>query len=327
MSFYQVEFVTIDSLVDQNHQYRKFKKLWDLSSTKKELSQLENSLGADNKGYGIFKLFLALLLQFMEDLSDRELEEYLKNNISAKWFCDFNLLDKTPDYSLFSRVRTKIGTSRLSKIFNLLKEQLAKQGYMSEVFTFIDASHLISKASLWQERDKAIKEKQEKFNNKILPKVAKDKDANFGCKGGNKFWYGYKKHISVDMQSGMINKVAITPASTIDSKGAKHVMPKQGAVFADKGYCDKNVKIAAAKRNVHLAAIKKNNMKDKNKDLDKFYSKLRAPYERVFSKTNHRVRYIGIAKNQFTAFMEAISHNLKRLVVLDDLYPLKKANS
>ena len=75
-----------------------------------------------------------------------------------------------------------------------------------------------------------------------MPKVAKDKDANFGCKGGNKFWYGYKKHISVDMQSGMINKVAITPASTIDSKGAKHVMPKQGAVFADKGYCDKNVK-------------------------------------------------------------------------------------
>ncbi len=159
MSFYQVEFVTIDSLVDQNHQYRKFKKLWDLSSTKKELSQLEDSLGADNKGYGIFKLFLALLLQFMEDLSDRELEEYLKNNISAKWFCDFNLLDKTPDYSLFSKVRAKIGTSRLSKIFNLLKEQLAKQGYMSEVFTFIDASHLISKASLWQERDKAIKEK------------------------------------------------------------------------------------------------------------------------------------------------------------------------
>jgi len=69
-----------------------------------------------------------------------------------------------------------------------------------------------------------------------LPKVAKDKDATIGCKGGNKFWYGYKKHISVDMQSGMINKVAITTASTIDSKGAKHVMPKQGAVFADKGY-------------------------------------------------------------------------------------------
>jgi IS5 family transposase len=191
---------------------------------------------------------------------------------------------------------------------------------MSEIFTFIDASHLISKSSLWQERDKAIKEKYEKLNNEILPKVARDKQANFGCKGGNKFWYGFKKHTSVDMQSGMINKVAITKASTIDSKGMKHVIPNQGAVYGDKGYCDKNAKLAAAKRNIHLAAVKKNNMKNKNKDLDKFYTKLRSPYERVFSKTNHRVRYLGIAKNQFTAFMEAISHNFKRMIVLNEIY-------
>lgn len=41
----------------------------------------------------------------------------------------------------------------------------------------------------------------------------------------------------------------------------------------------------------------------------------------VFSKTNHRVHYMGIVKNQFTAFMKAISHNLKRMVVLHELYP------
>ena len=42
------------------------------------------------------------------------------------------------------------------------------------------------KASLWEERDKAIKEKYNKLNNETLPKFAKDKEANFGCKGGNK---------------------------------------------------------------------------------------------------------------------------------------------
>ena len=62
-------------------------------------------------------------------------------------------------------------------------------------------------------------------------------------------------------------------------------------------------------------------MKGKNKDLDKWYTKLRSPYERVFSKTNHRVRYQGIAKNQFTAFMEAMAHNFKRVVVFNELYP------
>jgi len=266
-------------------------------------------------------LFKCLLIQFLEDLSDRELEAYIQGNNPAKWLCGFGLIEKTPDHTVFTRARAKIGTKRLSKIFNILKDQLRSQGYMNEIFTFIDASHLISKASLWSERDKAIKEKYDKLNNEVLPKVAKDKQANFGCKGGNKFWYGFKKHISVDMQSGMINKVAITKASTVDSKGMKHVIPSQGAVYADKGYCDKNAKKAASKRNLHLAAVKKNNMKDKNKDLDKFYTKLRSPYERVFSKTSHRVRYQGVAKNQFTAFMESIAHNLKRIVILNEIYP------
>ncbi len=318
---YQVEIVSLDQLIDKNHNYRKFKELWDLNPVKKELEKIEIAKGADFKGYGIFKLFLCLLVQFMENLSDRELEESLKSNLASKWFCEFGLLDKTPDYSLFTRIRAKIGTNKLSKIFNILRDQLRAKGYMSEVFTFVDASHLISKASLWEERDKAIKEKYDKLNNEVLPKIARDKEANFGCKGNNKFWYGFKKHTSVDMKSGMINKVAITKASTIDSKGMKHVIPNQGAVYADKGYCDKNAKEAAAKRNLHLAAIKKNNMKNKNKDLDKFYTKLRSPYERVFSKTSHRTRYLGIAKNQFTAFMEAIAHNLKRMVVLNELYP------
>ncbi len=310
--------ISLEELVSSNHIYRKFVELWDFTDIKKELEKIE--IASDHKGFGIFRLFLALLLQFTEDLSDRELERYLSDNNSAKWFCQFELTEKTPNFRAFTNARKRIGTSRLSRIFNILKDQLKAKGCMSEVFTFIDASHLISKATLWKERDKAIKEKHDKLNNEILPKFARDKEANFGCKGGNKFWYGFKKHISVDMRSGMINKVAITKASLIDSKGMKHVIPKQGAVYADKGYCDKNAKQAAAKRNLHLAAVKKNNMKNKNKDLDKFYTKMRSPYERVFSKTNHRVRHIGIAKNQFTAFMEAIAHNFKRMIVLNELY-------
>ena len=320
MPLNQVEMVTLDQLIDQAHSYRKFKELWDLSEVKSELEAIEFANASNFKGYGIFRLFLCLLIQFMEDLSDRELEESLRTNLASKWFCQFGLTDKTPNYSLFSKIRLRIGTKRLAKIFNILRSQLKSKGYMNEVFTFIDASHLISKATLWKERDKAIAEKYEKLNNEILPKFAKDKQANFGCKGGNKFWYGLKRHASVDMQSGMINKVAITQASVIDSKGMKHVTPESGAVYADKGYCDKNAKSAAAKRNLHLAAMKKNNMKDKNKNLDKWYCKLRSPYERVFSKTNHRVRYQGIAKNQFAVFMESIAHNFKRMVVLNELY-------
>jgi IS5 family transposase len=171
-------------------------------------------------------------------------------------------------------MRKKLGTNLLSKIFAIFRDQLKSAGYMSEVFTFVDATHLISKASLWEERDEARRQKFEKLNNEVLPKVAKDKQARIGCKGGSKFWYGYKKHISVDIQSGMINKVAITPANLTDANGLILVLPKQGAVYADKGYCTSPARIAAARKNVHLCAVKKNNMQGKNFDLDKYYTKI-----------------------------------------------------
>ena len=188
---------------------------------------------------------------------------------------------------------------------------------MNEVFNFVDATHLISKANLWKERDKAIKEQYEKLNDESLSKVSHDKDAKIDCKGKNKLWCGYKKHVSVDMQSGLINKVSITPANITDGQGFKNICPNNGAIYADKGYYSMEVQREAKTRNCHLSAIKKNNMKGKNKNLDKWYSGIRSPFERVFSQQNKRTRYVVVVKNQFSAFMEAICFNLKRLLRLN----------
>ena len=118
------------------------------------------------------------------------------------------------------------------------------------------------------------------------------------------------------MQSGLINKRAITPANVTDARGFKHIRPKQGAVYADKGYCTKPARIEMQKRGLHDATIKLNHMLVKDRDKDRWLTQIRAPYERVFSKRNRKVKYIGIAKNQFRAFGTAIAYNLKRLVVL-----------
>lgn len=311
----QIEMISLEDLVPENHNYRKFIKIWKFKKVEKTLKKLEKN--NPNKGYGLLRLFKCLLLQFMENLSDRELERFIQENNAAKWFCGFSLRDKTPDHSIFCHTRKKIGTNVLSKIFEDLRNQLKENGFMSEVFTFVDSAHLIAKANLWEERDKAIAAKYEKLNNEIISKFSADIQAKMGCKGKNKYWYGYKQHTSVDMQSGLINKIAITPANVTDSMGFKHVCPSQGASYLDKGYCTGPAPSIAHKKGVHLAAIKKNNMKGKNKDLDRWYSSVRSPYERVFSKREKRVRYRGIAKNQFAAFMSAICFNLKRLSVIN----------
>ena len=308
----QLEIVSLDSLLPSTHPYRRFQAY--IPDATEALADVVHVKGAD--GYGVARLFRCLLLQFMEDLSDRETERYLEENLAAKWFCGFTLSEPTPDYSLFTRVRTRIGPTRLSQLFaTMRKQQLKAAGLMSEVFTFVDATHLIAKATLWEERDKARQQKIDKLNNEVLPKVAVDKQARIGCKGNKKYWYGYKEHVSVDMQAGLINKVATTPANLPDAQGLRQVCPTQGAIYGDTGYCTAPARQAAAQRGCHLAAIQRNNMKTKNRDQDRWDTHLRAPYERVFSQRPKRVRYRGVAKNQFAAFLQAMAFNLKRLLM------------
>jgi len=74
-------------------------------------------------------------------------------------------------------------------------------GLIREVFTFVDASHLISKLTTWDDRDRSIKAGLKKFNNDTAEKIA------------------------VDMQSGLINKIAATSAEVTDASGLTHVCP------------------------------------------------------------------------------------------------------
>ena len=105
--------------------------MFDFTAAAEELKSVESP--ANYKGYGVLRLFKCLLLQFMEDLSDRELERYLSDSNAAKWFCDFDLTEAIPDYSVFSKLRAKIGTNLLSKIFISFRDQLRSQGYIKQI--------------------------------------------------------------------------------------------------------------------------------------------------------------------------------------------------
>ncbi len=308
----QVEMVSIEQLVNGKHAYRRLKNLLDFDRIAKAAKVRVSAIGAI--GYGRTCLILCMILQFMEDVSDREMERFLSENVAAKWFCGFGLLDKTPDFTTFCKFRALVGTKNMGRLFSEVKRQLQAQGHCSEVFTFIDATALVSKLSLWEERDKAISAGYEKLNNEVLPQVSADPEAKIGAKSSKKFWYGFKKHIGVDMQSGMINRVAVTPANVTDADGARHVMPRSGAACTDKGYVGAIREML--RRGVHPMVILRNNMALKNRDLDRWITKLRAPYESTFSKQNKRARYKGVVKNQGAEFLHAIAFNFRRLLAI-----------
>ena len=305
----------MEELVPLYHPYRKLLLIIDFSQFCKLLHSLHKDFG--RPGYNIESGFAALVLQWLEDLSDRELERFLQENIAGKYFCGFSLREKTPDYSYFSQLRKKIGTAKLAEMFAFLGERLKEKGLISNVFTFVDATQMVSKVGLWEERDKAIAKVIEEFNNKVVDKFAADKQARFGCKGKSHYWFGYKRHVAACMKQGLITKVAVTPANVTEAKALKHICPEEGMVLGDKAYCVKEAQKTMKAKKCHSGAILKNNMKKKDFKKDAFLTRLRMPYENIFSKMDKKVRYQGQAKAQFQGFMQALAFNFKRLIAIN----------
>lgn len=310
----QTEADIFNKIIDANHPFRRLKAIIDFEQFISPLRSLYSDLGTS--GIAIEKGFLALLIQFWEDYSDREMEKCVKENMAVRWFAGFGLLEQTPDHSYFCKLRKRIGANELYEIFKTINKHLESLGLFGNVFTFIDASSIVSKTALWEERDKAIADGLEKLNNAVVSKYAADKQAKWGAKSKKNIWFGYKRHEAVDMRYGLVTKLAVTPANVPDYKATDSICPKSGMVFSDKLYdCKENNKTLKANY-CHAGTIRKNNNKLKNKDLDRWISAMRMPFESTFSKRRKRAKFKGQAKVFFQATFEALCHNLKKALTV-----------
>jgi len=301
-------------MLPRDHPFRKLNDIIDFEVLINPLRECFSDLG--KTGIDVHKGFKALLIQFWEDYSDRQMENALRENIAIRWFCGFSLTESTPDHSYFGKLRNRIGTGRLSHVFRATNQGLEQHGLFGNVFAFIDASAIVTKTALWKERDKAIKDGEETLNNAIVKKYAKDKEARWGAKNKNTIWFGYKRHNTVDMRHGLIKNTKATPANVPDFKVLDDMCPKQGMVFLDKLYDCKEADGIIKGRGCHAGTIRKNNNKAKNRDLDRWRSSVRMPFEGTFSKLKKRARFKGQTKVTMQCLLEAIVHNLKKAVTV-----------
>ena len=310
----KTEAEIFDKIIAADHPFRRLKQIVNFEELVAPLATLYSDLGT--AGIPIEKGFLSLLIQFWEDYSDREMEKCVKENLAVRWFAGFGLLEDTPDHTYFCKLRKRIGAKHLADMFQAINRHLESLGLFGNVFTFIDASAIISKTALWEERDQAIADGEEKLNNRNVKEYAADKDARWGAKSKTNIWFGYKRHHAVDMRHGLIKKLAVTPANILDYKVTKHIAPKSGMVFSDKLYdCKDNNQVLKA-TGLHAGTIRKNNNQAKNKDLDRFLSALRMPFEGTFSKLRKRAKFRSQVKVFFQATFEALCHNLRKAVAI-----------
>jgi len=112
-------------LVNLDHPFRKLNQIINFPELVNPLRNLYSDLG--QTGVDIEKGFKALLIQFWEDYSDRQMEKALKENIAIRWFCGFALLAETPDHTYFCKLRKRLGTKNIADSFNSVNARLREK--------------------------------------------------------------------------------------------------------------------------------------------------------------------------------------------------------
>jgi hypothetical protein len=118
MLFYNYD---LEKILRANHPLRDAARVVDFRHLAVQFWKVLKTMG--RRGYGLDIGIKCLFLQFWYDLSDRELEDRLRDDNGFRWFCGFGLEDVTPDHTYFTRIRTLLGAERIGEIFRMILER------------------------------------------------------------------------------------------------------------------------------------------------------------------------------------------------------------
>ena len=267
--------------------------------------------------YPPLAMFKALLLQNWYNISDVELEEALDDRFSFRRFVGLGLEEPVPDHSTVSRFRKALAEAGLDqRLLAELERQLDARGLLIKRGTLMDAS---------------IVQAQVKRPPREAGKGAKspvDPEAGWGGRSqGRRSEYGYKVHVGMDQDSGLIRRARLTPASTNDSAVADDLIcGDEQAVYADKAYESKarrqRLRARGAKdRIAHRANKWQPELPHWQAERNRLIEPRRRAVERVFGTLKRsygyrRVRYRGLARNQVELCCKVFAYNLRRALSL-----------
>jgi len=266
--------------------------------------------------YAPISMLKALYLQALYDLSDPGLEEALLDRLSFRRFCGFALDAGTPDETTLCRFRAATASlGVLEHCFAEINRQLDARGLMLRKGTIMDAS--LVKAARNPPSGEGIKSGDTHPGEPGADWTMKDGRAHFG----------YRFHIGLDQGSGLIRRMAFTPARIQDVERADALISgDEKAVYADRGY-------EGGKRRIRLkaAGIKDRIMHRRHRYMpalprwqkrrNVLIAIRRAPVEAVFSAMKRlygkaRARCHSIERNTADFLAFATVYNLRRAVIL-----------
>jgi IS5 family transposase len=288
--------------------------------------------GAD--AYPALMLLKALLLQkWFRIPSDPELENQINDRISFKKFLGLPLDRPSPDHSTFSRFRSRLSEEAMRELNSLVLQEFAKRGLSINEGIGVDA-RLVKSASRPMSKDGLMELKEERDTpegrvdkNGNTLKFSRDEESDWTVKNERPH-YGLKEHASVDVKSGFVLAVTMTPASVHDTNylpyltlASCHTEESIKKVYADKGYYGEPNRSFLHLNEIEDGIMRKDTTRAKitEKEIarNRKISKKRYIVEQYFGLSHlhsgaDRARFTVMMKNTWDAMCRQMAFNLFR---------------
>ena len=240
-----------------------------------------------NKPYELELMLRLYLLQNLYSLSD---EATVAETIDSRAFSDFcgvESSNQVPDGDTLGRFRNILVSNGVQeKLFAQVVELLQQKGLLLKTGTIVDST-IIAAPSSTKNQDKQ-----------------RDPDAH-QVKKGNAWHFGYKAHVGVDKDSGIVHTLKVTAANVHDVAVTPELLTgSEETVYGDSGYLgaekrddaivrndqNKKIKYRINRRPSQLEKLSKSGQYAAKKAEHK-KSSVRAKVEHVFAVVKGQFRY------------------------------------
>lgn len=245
-----------------------------------------------NKPYDLELMLRLYMLQNLYDLSDEGTVAEAVDSRAASEFCGVESSNQVPDGDTLGRFRNLLIKHGLQeKLFAQVVDLLKERGLLLKKGSIVDST-LISAPSSTKNREKK-----------------RDPEAH-SVKKGNTWHFGYKAHVGVDKDSGLVHTVKATSANVHDvTMVPKLLTGEENVIYGDSGYLGAEKREDAIVRNQQGEHIRyKINLRPSQskhasarsqaqiKRREREKSSVRAKVEHVFAVVKNQLRYRGLRK-------------------------------
>ena len=344
--------VTTEDFIPAGHPIRRVRRLVDeLLVTL--WPQLTAMYAADGR-YSVppeHLLKASLLMGFYSIRSERQFCERLQYDLLFKWFLGLNITDNAFDHSTFSKNRKRLMEHQVAEaLLGEVVREARKRRLISADHFSVDGTLLQAWASQKSVRPREGEDPpaggggrnpevdfhgERRTNATHVSKT--DPEALFARKGrGQEARLSYAGHILMENRNGLILDLLVTQATGTAERDAALVMldrrrlpRKRATLAADKGY-DTRAFVEELRQREVTPHVTQNSSKRRSAiDLRTtrhpgyaLSQRLRKRIEECFGwiKTvgaGRKLRYIGIARNQYWATLTAVALNLVRMANIE----------